>query len=152
MKKEVFIQQYLPLAQKAGEAFRINPAVMLAQAAIESGWGQSALSIECNNFFGLTGYGPANDYWDGKTTTLSAFGLKFRMYADAQQSFMDSARLIRKNYSRAADMSYFPAAFAKEMAYSSYISEVNGDNREAYRRNIVSITRWIEGYGENMGV
>ena len=33
--------------------------------------------------------------------------------------------------------------FAKEIAYSPYISEVNGDNREAYRKLIVQLCRKI---------
>jgi hypothetical protein len=32
MKKSVFIQTYLPLATLAGEAFELNPTVILAQA------------------------------------------------------------------------------------------------------------------------
>ncbi|GAB6394260.1 MAG: glucosaminidase domain-containing protein [Bacteroidales bacterium] len=146
-KKQKFIEKYLPLAEEAGSAFKLNPVVILAQAAIESGWGQSALAEECNNFFGITGYGSKSAYWDGKTTSISGFGLLFRIYADARQSFMDYARLIRRNYTRAADMSYFPEAFAKEMAYSPYISEVNGDDREAYRKTLASISRWIEEEG-----
>ena len=43
---------------------------------------------------------------------------------------MDYCRLLRSAYPRAADMSANPTAFAKEIAYSPYISEVNGDNRE----------------------
>ncbi len=46
MTKKDFITKYLPLAQKAGEAFRINPVVILAQAAIETGWGQSDLCLQ----------------------------------------------------------------------------------------------------------
>ena len=49
-----FISSYLPLARKAGESFRINPVVILAQAVIESGWGQSDLAREHHNFFGIT--------------------------------------------------------------------------------------------------
>lgn len=45
-----FISSYLPLARKAGESFRINPIVILAQAVIESGWGQSDLAREHHNF------------------------------------------------------------------------------------------------------
>lgn len=50
MTKQEFITRYLPLAQKAGEAFRINPVVILAQAAIETGWGQSDLCLLYHNF------------------------------------------------------------------------------------------------------
>lgn len=60
MKQSEFFSSLLPLARKAGEAFRINPAVILAQAAIESGWGQSDLASEHHNYFGLTAYGRSN--------------------------------------------------------------------------------------------
>ena len=45
-----FISSYLPLARKAGESFRINPIVILAQAVIESGWGQSDLRLSTRRF------------------------------------------------------------------------------------------------------
>lgn len=51
MKQSEFFSSLLPLARKAGEAFRINPAVILAQAAIESGWGQSDLASEHHQLF-----------------------------------------------------------------------------------------------------
>ena len=35
------------------------------------------------------------------------------------------------------------ADYAKAIAYSPYISEVNGDNREAYRKLIVQLCRKI---------
>ena len=53
MKQSEFFSSLLPLARKAGEAFRINPAVILAQAAIESGWRQSDLASEHHNYFGI---------------------------------------------------------------------------------------------------
>jgi len=34
-------------------------------------------------------------------------------------------------------------AYAKEIAYSPYISELNGDDRETYRRSLVSLERTI---------
>ena len=64
-KQVDFISSYLPLARKAGESFRINPVVILAQAVIESGWGQSDLAREHHNFFGITAYGKKNVWWKG---------------------------------------------------------------------------------------
>ena len=122
MTKKDFITKYLPLAQKAGEAFWINPVVILAQAA----------------------YGKKNVWWTGASVQLSTNSLSFRTYPDPLHSFMDYARLIRHAYTDAADVSYQPAAFALKIGYSKYISEVNGDNREAYRRMLVSISRTIE--------
>ena len=43
MEISVFIREYAPLAGEAGRAFRIDPVVILAQAAIETGWGESTL-------------------------------------------------------------------------------------------------------------
>ena len=59
MKQSEFFSSLLPLARKAGEAFRINPVVILAQAAIESGWGQSDLASEHHNYFAPTSGGKA---------------------------------------------------------------------------------------------
>ena len=54
-------------------------------------------------------------------------------------SFLDFARLIRSAYPRAYHFSFQPEAYAKEIAYSPYISEQNGDNRDLYRRNIIAL-------------
>ena len=143
MKQSEFFSSLLPLARKAGEAFRINPAVILAQAAIETGWAQSDLCLQHHNFFGITAYGKKNVWWTGTSVQLSTNSLSFRTYPDPLHSFMDYARLIRHAYTDAADVSYQPTAFALKIGYSKYISEVNGDNREAYRRMLVTICRSI---------
>lgn len=147
MFKQEFIKQYYPLASKAGECFGINPVVILAQAAIESGWGESTLAKEHHNFFGITAYGRPNAFWKGTKTDLSenngSASLWFRTYATADDSFMDFARLIHTAYPVAASLSAHPSAYAKEIAYSKYISEVNGDNRAAYQRMLVSIAKQV---------
>ena len=56
---------------------------------------------------------------------------------------MDYARLIRSVYPFAADVSDDPKAFARKIAYSKYISEVNGDNRAAYLALLVKVCRKI---------
>jgi flagellar protein FlgJ len=143
-----YITSFLPLAQAAGEAFELNPTVILAQSIIETGWGQSVLCREHNNFFGITAYGKANAYWKGGTTTLGrptwqVAALKFRTYETPLDSFMDYARLLRARYHEAAQASNDPETFARLIAYSRYISEVNGDDREAYRSAIVSLCHTI---------
>jgi len=143
MKKKTFIVQHLPEARNAGVRFALNPVVMLAQAALESGWGESELACRHHNLFGITGYGLRNEYWNGCRVSLRENGLSFRKYADTQSSFMDYARLISTSYPQAAAVSFYPEAFAREIAYSKYISEINGDNREAYRKALVEICHCI---------
>ena len=131
MKQSEFFSSLLPLARKAGEAFRINPAVILAQAS------------EHHNYFGLTAYGRSNVWWKGASIELGAHSLRFRTYDSPGDSFMDYARLIRSVYPFAADVSDDPKAFARKIAYSKYISEVNGDNRAAYQALLVKVCRKI---------
>lgn len=147
MHQHAFITTLLPLALRAGEAFRINPVVILAQAAIESGWGQSTLATEHHNFFGITAYGKPNAWWQGASVELGEHSLKFRAYPSPLHSLMDYGRLLRGTYPRAADLSHRPEAFAAEIAYSPYISEVNGDNRTAYKKLLVRVCKIIESSG-----
>ena len=132
MTKQDFVNKFYPAAKAAGAEFNINPVVVLAQAAIESGWGESKLS-SYNNFFGITAYGRINNYWHGGKIQLAENGLTFSRYDTMENSFMDYCRLIRGSYRTSADLSFHPAAFAKSIAYSKYISEVNGDNRASYQ-------------------
>ena len=113
------------------------------EAAIESGWGQSDLASEHHNYFGLTAYGRSNVWWKGASIELGAHSLRFRTYDSPGDSFMDYARLIRSVYPFAADVSDDPKAFARKIAYSKYISEVNGDNRAAYQALLVKVCRKI---------
>ena len=132
MTKYEFVKRFLPEAEAAEKRFHLNPVVMQAQAAIESGWNESNLAKLHRNLFGITGYGPSNEFWHGCRVELVPRGLPFRKYSDTQSSFLDYARLIVTAYPAAAAVSYYPSAFAHEIAYSKYISEVNGDNRTAY--------------------
>jgi len=141
-----FVKECLPAAVSAGAAFNLNPLAILAQAAFESGWGTSNLAKESRNYFGLTAYGCSNAYWHGGKTTVkaSSYPLNFRRYDTRENSFLDFARLIRNSYRSAWQMSNDLQAYAKEIAYSPYISELNGDNRETYRLSIIQIAQTIQ--------
>ena len=140
-----FVKDSLQAAVSAGAAFHMNPSVILAQAAFESGWGTSHLATGSSNFFGLTAYGASNQYWHGGKTQVKtdSYSLDFRRYDTRENSFLDFARLIRNNYRAAWQVSSDPEAYAREIAYSPYISELNGDDRETYRRSLVCIDRVI---------
>lgn len=138
-KKASFVKQLYGAACEAGRAFELNPAMILAQAAIETGWGESSYAKRGNNYFGIIACGKPNAYWKGDKSSVNGRGLCFRKYPMDTDSFMDYGRLLRVQYPRAAQMSFFPAAFAQEISYSAYISEKNGDNREHYRKMLISI-------------
>ena len=139
MDKETFVTTYLPLAQKAGVRFGMNPAVILAQAAIESGWGSSYGARVRKNFFGITAAGSPNEFWDGSFSVgQNQYALKFRVYKTEQDSFYDFARLISSKYKSAHAVSNDSTAYAQAIAYSPYIAEANGDSREGYRKGIIA--------------
>lgn len=144
MTTDEFVKKYLPLAEKAEKMFHINPTVVLAQAALESDWGNSALAQKAFNFFGLTAYGKSNDYWHGGKTDENALELTFRRYDTEQNSFLDFGRLISSVYPSAAAVSYYTDSYAREIAYSRYISEKNGDNRIVYRVALQKIAKGIQ--------
>jgi flagellar protein FlgJ len=143
-KRADYVLKYQGIASKVGRAFGINPVVILAQAAIESGWGTSNLAINHNNFFGVTAYGATNPYWDGKKYTSTASGLPFRSYKSVEDGFSDFARLLVSKYSDAAKASPSVTEYARLISSSPYINEKNGDNRSKYKeliiRNAVAIS------------
>lgn len=139
MDKETFTTTYYPMAQKAGARFGLNPEVILAQAAVESGWGSSYGARVRKNFFGITAAGAPNEFWDGSFSVgQNKYALKFRVYQSAQDSFYDFARLISSKYKSALAVSHDTTAYAKAISQSAYIAEANGDNREGYRKAIVA--------------
>lgn len=145
-KRTAFVQKYYSIAQQAGAKYNINPTVILAQAADESGWGTSHLAVTCHNFFGITAYGSTNEYWHGdKIANPKIPTLVFRIYPSDLDGFMDFAKLISSKYKAAAAVSNDSAKYAQAIAYSPYIAEKNGDNRPRYQKNVTDNANFIEG-------
>ncbi len=84
------------------------PSVLIAQAALESNWGQSTLAKKYNNLFGIK----AGSSWTGKTVSLKTREVKngvseyvtakFRVYDNFAQSIADRNQLLLKNKRYAA--------------------------------------------------
>lgn len=149
-KRADYVIKYYGVAEKVGKAFGINPLVILAQAAVESGWGTSNLSQNHNNFFGVTAYGNINAYWKGGKYVSTSSGLPFRTYDTVADGFSDFARLLISKYSTAAKASQSVTEYARLISTSPYINEKNGDNRSKYKeliiRNAVAISLLAKKY------
>ena len=105
--KQDFIDRLLPHAQSIEAETGIPARFMIAQAALESGWGKrEILTAEggaSHNLFGIKATG-----WRGQTaeviTTEYRQGLamkvsqSFRAYADYGEAFADYARLLGQKY------------------------------------------------------
>lgn len=80
--------------------YKILPSVTIAQAILETGWGQSELASKYNNLFGIK----ADKFWKGEFVTLetkefsgTVINDKFRKYKDKDQSIYDHAKFLYEN-------------------------------------------------------
>lgn len=137
-KQEMYFDKYYQAAKKAGDKYKIDPLIILAQGAHESAFGTSNIAAKANNFFGITASGSKNIYWKGQSyQAQNQYKLKFRVYETPQDSFMDFARLIANRYKSAHAVANDYKEYASRISKSAYISEVNGDNRERYKSSII---------------
>ena len=51
--QSIFFQNTVVAAQQAQKEFGVPSSITIAQATLESGWGQSALARQANNYFGI---------------------------------------------------------------------------------------------------
>lgn len=97
-----FITKSAPAAIESSSKYGTYTSVMMAQAALESGWGQSSLAQEPNNnLFGVKGsYNgqsvnvKTGEYINGSYKTVNA---SFKKYPSYTESFNDNGSLIRKD-------------------------------------------------------
>lgn len=140
-----FVQQHSAAAAAASEATGIPANFMLAQAALETGWGKREIvgadGSNSHNLFGIK----AGSQWNGPTvdvTTTEYIGgqprkmvQKFRAYASEAESFADYARLMKdspryaKVVAGAADAKQFAvglqkAGYATDPAYADKLGKV----------------------------
>ena len=84
------------------------PSILIAQAALESGWGKSVLAYKYNNYFGIK----AGSSWKGKSVNMSTQEVvngqtvsttsNFRVYDSLIDSIRDRNKLLTANSRYAA--------------------------------------------------
>lgn len=104
---EQFVSRMLPAAQQASQASGVPAQLIMAQAALESGWGRREIRMEDGsssfNVFGIK----ADRSWKGpvaeSTTTEYVNGVaqktkaSFRAYGSYEEAFTDYARFLTTN-------------------------------------------------------
>ncbi|AIW14760.1 flagellar assembly peptidoglycan hydrolase FlgJ [Vibrio tubiashii] len=103
---ETFVTSMKPYAEKAARALGIDSSLLLAQAALETGWGQKVVNNSrgsSNNLFNIK----ADRSWSGdkvSTQTLEYHqgvpvkeNAAFRSYANYEESFNDYVRFLNEN-------------------------------------------------------
>lgn len=120
-----FVKAMLPHALRVAKATGVDPRLVLAQSALETGWGQS---VPGNNYFGIKGgNGPAIATKEaGPDGKLYDTADRFRGYKDPGESADDYARFLQ------TQSRYAPVLAAKgidaqidAMGKSGYASDPN---------------------------
>ena len=93
-----FIADIAPAAQQMQANYGVHASISIAQAILESDWGESELSAVYNNLYGMKGDNPENtvrlmtsEYYNGEWITIQA---KFRVYDSWAESIQDHALLF----------------------------------------------------------
>lgn len=155
-----FVKKYTPYAKEIEQKSKIPALFILAQSALESGWGKSAIG---NNLFGIT----ANDSWKGlkqliqttefhdnmnvrypeiiSITKLDTGKYKyivkrwFRDYETPAGCFEDHMKiLLLPRYAEAFKYTYDLKRFAEEIARGGYATAPD------YANTIVSVSNTVK--------
>jgi peptidoglycan hydrolase FlgJ len=132
-----FVESLAPLAQQAAGQLGVSADSLIAQAALETGWGQhvptASNGASSFNLFGIKAGGGwsadsvnslTTEVANGRATTLPQ---AFRSYDSAQQGVDDYVSLLQRNsrYQQALGTGADVSAFAAGLARGGYATDPN---------------------------
>jgi flagellar protein FlgJ len=136
-----FVQQVLPTIRQAAAAIGVNPVGLLAQAALETGWGQRMpRTADGNSSLNLFGVKAGSD-WRGAravadTVEISGGVAKptrtaFRAYGSIEESVGDFARLLTSSprYREAVAAGGSAQAYVQSIAKAGYATDPEYANK-----------------------
>jgi flagellar protein FlgJ len=130
-----FVRQHTAAAVRAADETGIPAPFMLAQAALETGWGKREIigrdGTNSHNLFGIKAGGSWNGPTVEVTTTEYISGQprkmiqKFRAYASEAESFADYARLMKDSprYAKVVEKAADAKAFAMGLQKAGYATD-----------------------------
>lgn len=142
-----FIEEIKDEAIKNYKEYKILPSITIAQAILESSWGESDLAQIYNNLFGIK----ADSSWKGEYVTLETFESydtkiedKFRVYSNKNQSIKDHAKFLvdnqrYKKYGVFEAKTYIEQAYALQNAGYSTAEDNSGQKR--YAKDLIELIR-----------
>lgn len=146
-----FVEQLLPYAQTAAEKLGADAELLLAQAALETGWGQFVLAdaqgASSHNLFNIK----AHAGWEGETLSVQALEYRngtalrersqFKQYANLAQSFNDYVTLLKDSprYADALQQVGNAEDFMQSLQRAGYATDPH------YADKVLSVYREIIG-------
>ncbi|MBD1390834.1 flagellar assembly peptidoglycan hydrolase FlgJ [Neiella sp. HB171785] len=148
---EDFVEKLLPMARKTAQALGVNPTAILAQAALETGWGQKIIrNLDGSNSFNLFNI-KANSSWQGAKASVSTLEFEndlpvkkvaaFRSYQSLQDSFNDYENFLSNSsrYEESLSKKDDSAGFLQELQKAGYATDPR------YAEKAVSVLNKITG-------
>jgi flagellar protein FlgJ len=132
---EDFLNKLWPAAEQAAAKLAIAPEALLAQAALETGWGRHVMrhgsGDSSHNLFGIK----ADSRWDGDRVEVNTLEYRdgvalktranFRAYNNFEQSFSDYVDFVTGNprYRHALTNTGDPAAYFRALQEAGYATD-----------------------------
>ncbi|WP_340679512.1 flagellar assembly peptidoglycan hydrolase FlgJ [Paraglaciecola sp.] len=150
-----FLETLYPQAKQAAEQLGIDPKALLAQAAVETGWGKylihNAQGQNSHNLFGVK----ADKSWTGDKTLIDSIEFEqgiakttkspFRSYESFGEALQDYVNFVKQNprYEEAINNSQHAPRYFTELQQAGYatdpeyankvVSVLNGDIMQAFK-------------------
>ena len=130
-----FIETLLPYAKEAAKSLGISPEVLVAQSALETGWGKKVLQTSSQessfNLFNIK----SHNSWQGESVNKSSLEVEdgigvqrrsnFRVYEGLQESFKDYTDFISNNkrYQQALEQGDNAERYIEELQEAGYATD-----------------------------
>ncbi|GAA0704031.1 hypothetical protein GCM10008904_11210 [Paraclostridium ghonii] len=148
-EKIEFIKSIEEEAQKSYKDYGVLPSITISQAILESGWGQSELTKDSNNLFGIK----AGEGWNGESVEVMTtenysdkISARFRKYNSLDESIEDHAKFLKENQ-RYTEHGLFNGKDYKEQAQAledaGYSTKKNEQGEAIYADMLIDL---IERY------
>jgi len=131
---EQFVEALLPLAESVAGELGIDPKVLLAQAALETGWGRFITQDQQRNSYNLFNI-KTGSRWEGDQVRVSTLEYNqgipqremasFRAYDSYEDSFRDYVNFLKNSprYQIALEHADNPARYLQELQAAGYATD-----------------------------
>ncbi|MGJ8681961.1 flagellar assembly peptidoglycan hydrolase FlgJ [Paraglaciecola sp.] len=142
---QAFIEQLYPVAQQAAKQLGIDPKALLAQAAVETGWGKHMIHTtdgqNSHNLFGIK----ADRRWQGDRAIVDTLEVEkgvaktqkapFRVYENFNDSMQDYVKFVQQNprYENAVKQSNQSQNYFSELQQAGYATDPD------YAKKVISV-------------
>lgn len=134
MEPKAFIAKIAPFAVEDYQSSNVLPSLTIAQAILESNWGESGLTRSSNNLFGIKGKGgglwSTREFLKGQWVTVKTEFAGYKNWGEsinAHSALLQKKRyaqvLTAKNYTEAVQRVYV-AGYATDPKYPSKLQQI----------------------------